>query len=180
MADHALSDIKVLDFSHIIAGPYCTKLLADYGADVIKVERPDTGDGARRLGPFPGDVPNGEQCGLFLHLNTNKRSITLNLKTAAAREIVFQLVKEIDIVVESFRPGTMAALGLDYATLKELNPRLVMTSVSNFGQSIESSSIPPEKNLNRFFEQRYAFSNVLRMSGTLDIIGMRFQLKKNI
>ena len=135
MADHALSDIKVLDFSHIIAGPYCTKLLADYGADVIKVERPDTGDGARRLGPFPGDVPNGEQCGLFLHLNTNKRSITLNLKTTAAREIVFQLVKEIDIVVESFRPGTMAALGLDYATLKELNPRLVMTSVSNFGQS---------------------------------------------
>lgn len=135
MADQALSDIKVLDFSHVIAGPYCTKLLADYGADVIKVERPDTGDGSRRLGPFPNDVPNGEQCGLFLHLNTNKRGITLNLKSAAAKEIVFQLVRETDIVVESYRPGTMASLGLDYATLKELNPRLVMTSVSNFGQT---------------------------------------------
>ena len=135
MADQALSDIKVLDFSHVIAGPYCTKLLADYGADVIKVERPDTGDGARRLGPFPDDVPNGERSGLFLHLNTNKRGITLNLKAAAARDIVFQLVKETDIVVESFRPGTMAALGLDYTTLKKLNPQLIMTSVSNFGQT---------------------------------------------
>jgi len=135
MADQALSDIKVLDFSHFIAGPYCTKLLADYGAEVIKVERPDTGDGARRLGPFPGDEPNGEKSGIFLHLNTNKRGVTLNLKTAAAREIAFQLVKDSDIVVESFRPGTMAALGLDYATLKEINPRLVMTSVSNFGQT---------------------------------------------
>ena len=127
MADQALSDIKVLDFSHFIAGSYCTKLLADYGAEVIKVERPDTGDGARRLGPFPGDLPNGEKSGLFLHLNTNKRGITLDLKTAAGREIAFQLVKESDIVVESFRPGTMAALGLDYTTLKEINPRLVMT-----------------------------------------------------
>ena len=135
MADQALSDIKVLDFSHFIAGPYCTKLLADYGAEVIKVERPDTGDGARRLGPFPGDEPNGEKSGLFLHLNTNKRSITLNLKTAAAREIALQLVKQSDIVVESFRPGTMDALGLDYTTLKALNPQLVMTSVSNFGQT---------------------------------------------
>ena len=135
MADQALSDIKVLDFSHFIAGPYCTKLLADYGAEVIKVERPDTGDGARRLGPFPGDEPNGEKSGLFLHLNTNKRSITLNLKTAAAREIVLQLVKDSDIVVESFRPGTMDSFGLAYTTLKALNPRLVMTSVSNFGQT---------------------------------------------
>lgn len=135
MADQALSDIKVLDFSHLIAGPYCTKLLADYGAEVTKVERPNTGDGSRRLGPFPGDEPNGEKSGLFLHLNTNKRGITLDLKTAAAREIVFQLVQETDLVVESFRPGTMASFGLDYPTLKEVNPRLVMTSVSNFGQT---------------------------------------------
>lgn len=135
MADQALSDIKVLDFSHFIAGPYCTKLLADYGAEVTKVERPNTGDGSRRLGPFPGDEPNGEKSGLFLHLNTNKRGITLDLKTAAAREIVFQLVQETDLVVESFRPGTMASFGLDYPTLKEVNPRLVMTSVSNFGQT---------------------------------------------
>ena len=130
-----LAGLNVLDLTWHVAGPYATKLMADYGADVLKIERPGGGDPARRYGPFPNDAPHQERSGTFLHLNTNKRSITLNLKTAAAREIVFQLVKEIDIVVESFRPGTMAALGLDYATLKELNPRLVMTSVSNFGQS---------------------------------------------
>ena len=78
MPDMALSDVRVLDFTHYVAGPYCTKLLADYGADVIKVERPDGGDGARRLGPFPNDEPHLERSGLFLHLNTNKRSVTLD------------------------------------------------------------------------------------------------------
>lgn len=135
MADQALSDIKVLDFSHFIAGPYCTKLLADYGADVIKVERPGTGDGSRRLGPFPNDEPHREKSGLFLHLNTNKRSIALDLKSAAAKTIVTELVKESDILVESFRPGTMASFGLDYETLRDINPRLVMSSISNFGQT---------------------------------------------
>ena len=81
--DGALSDLRVLDFTHYIAGPYTTKLLADYGADVLKVERPEIGDGARRLGPFPDDVPHIEKSGTFLHLNTNKRSITLNLKSPA-------------------------------------------------------------------------------------------------
>ena len=84
--DMALSDIKVVDLTHGIAGPYCTKMLGDYGADVIKVERPDGGDFARRLGPFPDDVPHLEKSGLFLMLNINKRGVTLNLKSAAGRE----------------------------------------------------------------------------------------------
>ena len=87
MAPMALSNIRVLDFTQTIAGPYCTKLLADYGADVIKVERPGIGDGARRMGPFPKDEPHPEKSGTFLHLNTNKRSITLNLKTAQGQEV---------------------------------------------------------------------------------------------
>jgi len=87
VADGALSHIKVVDFTTHVAGPYSTKLLADYGADVIKVERPGTGDAARSMGPFPGDVPHPEKSGLFLHLNTNKRSITLNLKSVAGRNI---------------------------------------------------------------------------------------------
>ena len=133
--DQALSDIKVLDFTHHIAGPYCTKLLADYGADVIKIERPDLGDGARRLGPFPGDIPHSEKSGLFLHLNTNKRSLTLNLRTATAQDIVLRLAREADVVVESFRPGAMAGFGLDYDSLQAVNPALVVTSISNFGQT---------------------------------------------
>ena len=135
MPDGALSDVKVLDFTHYIAGPYCTKLLADYGAEVVKVERTEVGDGARRLGPFPDDQPHGEKSGLFLHLNTNKRGITLDLKADAAKNIVRELVKEADIVVESFRPGTMARFGLDYETLRGINPSLVMTSISDFGQT---------------------------------------------
>jgi crotonobetainyl-CoA:carnitine CoA-transferase CaiB-like acyl-CoA transferase len=135
MPDQALSDIKVLDFSHYIAGPYCTKLLADYGADVIKVEKPGTGDGARRLGPFPGDVPHQEKSGLFFHLNTNKRSITLDLKSQAGKKIATRLVEQADIVVESYRPSVMAGFSLDYDTLRGINPKLVMTSVSNFGQT---------------------------------------------
>lgn len=133
--DGALSDLHVLDFTHYIAGPYATKLLADYGADVLKVERPGKGDGARCIGPFPDDIPHPEKSGTFLHLNTNKRSITLNLKTAPARDIVLKLVRDADIVVESFRPGQMAAYGLDYSTLRSINPSIVMTSISNFGQT---------------------------------------------
>jgi len=135
MADQALSDIKVLDLTWHVAGPYCTKLLADYGADVIKVEQPGTGDPTRLWGPFPGDSPDREKSALFLHLNTNKRGITLNLKSAAGQSIVKELVGGVDILVESFQPGVMARLGLDYETLAAINPRLVMVSISNFGQT---------------------------------------------
>ncbi len=135
MAEAALADVRVLDLTHHIAGPYCTKLLADFGADVIKVERPDGGDPARRYGPFPHDEPHPEKSALFLHLNTNKRGVTLNLKTLAGRDLFKSLVREVDILVENFSPRVMPSLGLDFALLEQLNPHLVMTSISNFGQT---------------------------------------------
>jgi crotonobetainyl-CoA:carnitine CoA-transferase CaiB-like acyl-CoA transferase len=133
--DQALSDVRVLDLTHHLAGPYCTKLLADYGADVIKVERPGSGDVARSMGPFFRDQPHIEKSGLFLYLNTNKRSITLNLKTETGRNILEKLASRAEIVVESFSPRVMPSLGLDYETLERINPKLVMTSISNFGQT---------------------------------------------
>ncbi len=135
MTQQALSDISILDFTHYIAGPYCAKLLADYGAEVIKIERPGTGDGARRLGPFPNDSPHPEKSGTFLHLNTNKRSITLDLKTDEGRRLTLDLAAHADAVIESFRPGTMERFGLSYESLSQANPSLVMTSISNFGQT---------------------------------------------
>ncbi len=135
MAEQPLSDVRVLDLTWHIAGPACTKFFADYGADVIKIERPGEGDPARSLGPFYHDDPHLEKSGLFLFLNTNKRSITLNLKTYTGKKIFKQLVKDVDILVENFSPHVMPGLGLDYETLEKINPRLVMTSVSNFGQT---------------------------------------------
>jgi len=135
MAEQALSDIKVLDVTWYVAGPYCTKLLADYGADVIKIERPEEGDPSRRMGPFFRDDPHPEKSALFQHLNTNKSGITLNLKAEAGRKIFKELVRNVDILVENFSPPVMPSLGLDYETLERLNPRLVMVSISNFGQT---------------------------------------------
>ena len=83
----ALSDVRILDITQHIAGPYCTKMLADYGANVIKLERPGTGDLSRSIGPFPGDVPHREKSGVFLHLNTNKRGITLDIKSDTGQKI---------------------------------------------------------------------------------------------
>jgi CoA:oxalate CoA-transferase len=135
MTNKALSGVKVLDLTHYIAGPYCTKLLADYGAEVIKVERPGIGDGIRRTGPFYGDDPHPEKSGFFLYLNTNKLGITLNLKTRTGVKIFKKLVADADILVENFSPGVMERLGLSYENLEKINPGLVMTSISNFGQS---------------------------------------------
>jgi len=135
MAEQALSGVRVLDLTHYVAGPYCTKILADYGADVVKVERPSLGDRARGMGPFPDDKPHAESSGLFLYLNTNKKSITLNLKSLAGVGILKELVKQVDVVVENFSPRVMPGLGLDYETLKRINPSLVMVSISNFGQT---------------------------------------------
>ena len=135
MTEGAFSDVKILDLTWYISGPYCTKLFADFGADVIKVEKPGEGDPARRMGPFLNDEPHPEKSTLFCHLNTNKRGITLNLKSAAGKKIFKELVKEVDILAESFSPGVMERLGLDYKVLRQINPKLVMTSISNFGQT---------------------------------------------
>src|SRR5699024_7078908 len=105
MADQALSGLKVVDFSWHVAGPYCTKLLADFGAEVIKIERPEVGDPSRKEGPFPNDIEDINASGLYLYLNNNKKSIALNLKSESSQKIVRELVKEADIVVENFSPG---------------------------------------------------------------------------
>ena len=129
-----LLGIRVLDLTQGVAGPYATKLLSDYGADVIKVERPDGGDPARRLGPFPGDRPHPDASGMFLELNSGKRSVTLNLATATGRRILQRLAVSADLVIESFRPGTLERLGLDAARLEAIRPGAALVRLSNFGQ----------------------------------------------
>ncbi len=131
----ALDGLKVLDLTQHISGPYCTKLLADYGADVIKIEKPEVGDIARQMGPFPGNHPHREKSGLFLYLNTNKRGMALNLKIEKGRQLLLHLARWADVVVESFKPGTMERLGLGYSSLEKANKKLVVVSISNFGQS---------------------------------------------
>ena len=134
MSSGALAGVKVIDLTHHIAGPYATKLLADFGADVLKIERPG-GDPARRLPPFHYDEPHHEKSLPFLYLNTNKRSLTLNLKSEQGRAILLELLGDADALVENFAPSVMPSLGLDYETLRAHNPRLVVASVSNFGQT---------------------------------------------
>src|SRR5438128_7979350 len=133
--DQALSDVRVLDLTQLVAGPYATKVMADLGADVLKIERPGLGDPARRLGPFPEDEPHPEKSGLFLHLNTNKRGITVDLETTTGRGIFLELAKRVDVVVESWEPARARALGLSYEELARLEPRLIVTSITAFGQS---------------------------------------------
>lgn len=135
MSVNALSDIKILDLTHYIAGPFCTKIMAALGAEVIKIEKPGEGDIARRKGPFPNDIPNSENSGLFLYLNTNKKSITLNLKAETGQKILKNLVKDADILIENYEPRVADELGLHYSELSALNPKLVMTSISNFGKT---------------------------------------------
>ncbi len=135
MPSGPLEGVRVVDLTHYMAGPFCTKLLADFGADVIKIEQPSGGDPTRHMGPFHGDDPHPEKSALFLHLNTNKRSVTLNLQAEAGKRVFQRLLEKADILVESFRPGVVADLGFDYATLEAEHPHLVMTSISNFGQT---------------------------------------------
>jgi crotonobetainyl-CoA:carnitine CoA-transferase CaiB-like acyl-CoA transferase len=132
MATLPLSGIRVLDISQVMAGPFCCMLLGDMGADVIKIEPPVTGDSTRHSMGFrlKGDDSPG-----FLALNRNKRSIALNLKDDADREVLYALVKSADVLVENARPGVAARLGIDYDTLAKINPRLVYASISGFGQT---------------------------------------------
>lgn len=129
----ALEGIRIVDLTQGIAGPYCTKLLADLGADVIKIEPPE-GDYARRLGPFPNDIPHHDRGGLFLHLNGNKRSVTLDITTHSGRVVLRKLLDRADVLVEDMPPGAMAALGLGYDDLRGEFPHLVYCSITPFGQ----------------------------------------------
>ena len=129
-----LEGIRVVDLTRILAGPYCTMILADLGADVVKVEQPG-GDQARRNGPFFAGRDGRERSTYFTSVNRGKRSIVIDLKNPDGKETFLRLVDGADVVTENFRPGTMANLGVDYATLSARNPWLIMASVSGFGQT---------------------------------------------
>ncbi len=129
----ALDGLRVLEVGHLVGAAYATKLLADLGAEVVKIEAPGTGDHARRRGPFAGGAPHPERSGLFLYLNANKRGITLDLTQAGGRTVLDRLVTRTDLLVHNLHPSEMAAHGLDYDRLAALNPALVMTSIAPFG-----------------------------------------------
>jgi crotonobetainyl-CoA:carnitine CoA-transferase CaiB-like acyl-CoA transferase len=132
MADNLpLEGMRVIDFSQILAGPFCTMLLADMGADVIKVEKPNGGDDTRRYGP---PFINGESAA-FLTLNRNKRSIVLDLKNEQGIEIARRLIKDADVMVQNFRPGAMERIGLDYESVKKFNPAIIYCTVTGFGST---------------------------------------------
>lgn len=128
-----LEDCRVLDFSNETAF-LCGKILGDLGADVIKVERPG-GDPSRNIGPFYKDIPDPEKSLYWFSYNHNKRGITLNIETETGRDILKRLIEKTDILIETFRPGYLKSLGLDYDSLIKINPRLIITSITPFGQS---------------------------------------------
>lgn len=151
-----LKGIRVLDLTRVLAGPYCTMLLADLGAEVIKVEMPGSGDDSRHFGPFL----NGESA-YFMSLNRNKQSVTLNLKSETGKEMLREMVKQVDVLVENFKPGTMARLGLDYEQLKEINPSLIYAASTGFGQTGP-------------YSERPAYDGVVQaMGGIMSITGSR-------
>ena len=158
MQDGVLAGVKVLDLSEDIAGSFCARLLADYGAETLKVEPPG-GAALRQLGPFFDDDPHPEKSLLFLALNLNKRGVTLNLETAAGREILKRLLPQVDIVVESWRPGYLESLGLGYADLQAVNPALTLTSITPFGQTGPYSQYCGEEIVN------YAMGMIMSISG---------------
>lgn len=149
-----LNDIVILDLTRILAGPFCTMILADFGAEVIKVESPETGDHSRLLGPHV----NGESA-YFMSVNRGKKSVTLNLKTEEGRALLKEIVKKADVLVENFRPGRMEDWGLGYEQLKVINPKLIYASISGFGHSGPYMKLP-------------AFDIVIQaMSGLMSITG---------
>ena len=127
----ALEGVRVLDLTRALAGPFCTLMLGDYGADVIKIELPGSGDDTRTWGPpFIGD-----ESAYFLSINRNKRSLTLNFREPKAVEVFLKLAKDADVIVENFTPGVMHRLGIDYETVTGVNPGIIFCSISGFGQT---------------------------------------------
>lgn len=130
-----LDGLRVIDLTRVLAGPFSTMLLADMGADVIKIENPKGGDDSREFGPYKNGLS-----AYYMGLNRSKRSVTMNLKEEKAKEMLKTLVKDADIVVENFKPGTMKKLGLDYEVLKQVNPKIIYAASSGFGQTGPYSS----------------------------------------
>ncbi len=163
-----LEGVRVLDLTHYIAGPYCTRLMAGLGADVVKLERPPAGDALRRLGPFAsrpelyrdyGSSEPVEDGAWHLYLNAGKRSIGLDLKSGEGRRLALELAARADILVENFAPGTLDSLGLGYDELVRANPALVITSISNFGQT------------GPYRDWRGTEANLYAMGGLMNITG---------
>jgi CoA:oxalate CoA-transferase len=143
--DGPLKGVTVLDITRVVAGPFCSMLLADMGATVIKVEHPDEPDYARTFPPFVAGEDE-ELSAFFTQFNRNKLGITLNLKSAEGKDLLKALVRRADILVENFRPGTMEKLGLSYDVLKAENPKLIYTAISGFGRTGPNSSKPAYDN----------------------------------
>jgi crotonobetainyl-CoA:carnitine CoA-transferase CaiB-like acyl-CoA transferase len=131
----ALNDLRVIEFAEMVSGPMCGKMFADMGAEVIKIEPPGRGDEARSHPPYPGDVPHPEKSGFFLYLNTSKKSLTLDPTSPAGLEVFTRLIADADVLIENHRPGYLDSLGLGYETLRALNPGLILTSITPFGQT---------------------------------------------
>jgi crotonobetainyl-CoA:carnitine CoA-transferase CaiB-like acyl-CoA transferase len=134
----ALSGITVIDLTRVLAGPYCTQLLGDLGADVIKIERPGTGDDTRKFAPpFVADDQGNEtsESAYYMSANRNKRSVAVDITTEAGRDIVRLLALDADVLVENFKTGNLAKYGLGYEDLKDANPKLVYCSITGFGQT---------------------------------------------
>jgi crotonobetainyl-CoA:carnitine CoA-transferase CaiB-like acyl-CoA transferase len=129
----ALSSLKIVEVGEMVSAPYATKLMADLGAEVIKVERPVVGDGSRRRGPFPGGTPHPEKSGLFLYLNANKYGVTLDLARPEGMELLDRLVADADILLHNVTPPDMDRIGLSFERMRKVNPRLVMTSITPYG-----------------------------------------------
>jgi crotonobetainyl-CoA:carnitine CoA-transferase CaiB-like acyl-CoA transferase len=137
MTKGALDGIRVLDMTRVLAGPYCTLLLGDMGAEIIKIEVPGSGDDSRKYPPFIGS-----ESAYFMNLNRNKKSLTLNLKAEKGKAVFLDLVKRADVLIENFRPGTLDDLGVGYARLKAINPNLVYSSISGFGHTGPYRDLP--------------------------------------
>lgn len=125
-----LADVFVLDLSRVLAGPFCTMILADLGAEVVKVERPGTGDDSRAFSPM-----KGPESAYFMSINRGKKSITVNMKSPKGKDIILNLAKHSDVVVENFKPGVTKRLGLSYETLRQVNPRIIYASSTGYGQT---------------------------------------------
>jgi crotonobetainyl-CoA:carnitine CoA-transferase CaiB-like acyl-CoA transferase len=135
MNDGALTGLKIVELGERVAGPFCTKVMADLGAEVVKIERPGTGDVARSRGPFPKDEPHPDRSGSFLYLNTNKLSVTLDVASPQGTALFRDLLKDADILVETCPPGFLTSKGVGFADLHERYPRLIVTSITPFGQT---------------------------------------------
>lgn len=131
----ALDDVRVVEYAEMMSGPMCGKMLSDMGAEVIKIEPPGRGDQSRHLPPFAGDLPHPEKSGIFLYLNTGKKSLTLEPSKASGAVIFKNLISRADILIENHPPGFLGGLGLDYHSLHALNPRLIVVSITPFGQN---------------------------------------------